>query len=42
MDQWNQNKDPGINLHGYKHPIFDKEVKIIQWGKKHLQQAVLA
>ena len=37
FDQWNQIKDPDINQHTYEHPIFDKEAKIIQLEKKHLQ-----
>ena len=41
MDQWNQIVDPDINPHTYKHLIFDKKAKIIQWGKRH-QQMVLA
>ena len=38
----NQIKDEDINLHTYEHLIFDKEDKIIQWKKEHLQQMVLA
>ena len=29
-DQWNQIKDPNINLHTYELLIFDKEAKISQ------------
>ena len=43
VNQWNQIKDPDINLYTYEHLSFDKEAKIIQWKKrKHLQQVVLA
>jgi hypothetical protein len=38
----NRIKDPEINLHTYRHLIFDKEAKAIQWKKwTHLQQTVL-
>jgi hypothetical protein len=34
VDQWNIIEDPEINSDIYRHLIFDKEAKIIQWGKK--------
>ena len=42
VNQWNQIKDPDIDTHNYESPIFDKEAKIIQLKKKHLQQMVLS
>jgi hypothetical protein len=45
IDQWNRLEDPEIKPHTYRHMIFDKEAKHIQWKKKkkrkHLQQMVL-
>ena len=28
------NEDPDINSYTYKHLVFDKEAKIVQWKKK--------
>jgi len=36
VDQWNQIDDPGIKLHTYKHLIFDKEAKAIQWKRESI------
>lgn len=38
VDQWNRIEDPEINPHICGHLFFDKEVKNIQWEKKHLQK----
>ena len=38
VDQWNQIENPDINPQTYyEHLIFDKEVKFVQWKRKHLQ-----
>ena len=35
-DEWNQIKDPDINLHTYKHLIFDKKAKHIKLKKESI------
>ena len=35
-DQWNRNEDPEMNPHTYKHLVFDREPKAIQWKKESL------
>ena len=40
IDQWNQIKDPEINLYTYGHLIFDKEPRNMHWGY-HGQQMEL-
>ena len=49
---WHKNRQTGgsmtqiddldVKSHFYRHLIFDKETKMIQWKKKHLQQMVQA
>jgi hypothetical protein len=34
VDQWNRIEDPEIKSHTYRHLIFEKEAKNIQWKKK--------
>jgi hypothetical protein len=33
IEKWNRVKDPEINLHSYRHLIFDKEARNINWRK---------
>jgi hypothetical protein len=40
IGQWNQIKDPDINLYTDEHLILDKEARDIHWGY-HVQQMVL-
>jgi hypothetical protein len=35
ISKWNRTEDPEINPHTYRHLIFDKELKTIQWKKEH-------
>jgi len=36
IDQWNKIESPGINSHTYRHVIFDKGGRNIQWRKDNL------
>jgi hypothetical protein len=36
VDQWNRIEDPEIKPHTYRHLIFDKEAKNIQWKKESI------
>jgi hypothetical protein len=36
VDQWNGIEDSEIKPHNYKHLIFDKEAKNIQWKKESI------
>ena len=36
MDQWDKIESPKINSYTYRHLIFDKEGKNIQWRKKKI------
>ena len=38
IDQWNRIENQEIKPHTYKHFIFDKEAKIIQWKSKIIFQ----
>ena len=36
IDQWNKTENPEVNPHTYRHLIFDKVGKNIQWRKDNL------
>ena len=36
VDQWNRIEDPAIKPHTYRHLIFDKDTKNIQWKKESI------
>jgi hypothetical protein len=36
VDQWNLIEDPQVNLHTYRHLIFGKESKTIQWKNESI------